>query len=154
MLSDAERKELEALLREYPHRRAGYVEALLTLQRHRGWVSDEGLEGLAGILGASPAELEGLATFYNCILRRPVGRHLLWLCDSASCWILGCDRLREALRDRLGVEPGETTADGRFTLLPTVCLGACDRAPVLAVDDTLHPDASPHRLEEILASYD
>jgi NADH-quinone oxidoreductase subunit E len=154
MLTEQERQTIEAQIAQYPDRRAASIDCLVRLQESRGWLPDEALEDLAPALGMSVHELEALATFYNRLHRRPVGRHLLTFCDSASCWILGCDELRAALEKRLGVVSGETTQDGRFTLLPAQCLGACDHAPVLAVDDELHLDLDPERLASLLDQYD
>ena len=129
------------------------IEALKIVQQHRGWVSDEGIADVAEALQMTPAELEGVATFYNMIFRKPVGKHVILLCDSVSCWIMGYERLREHLRARLGIGLGETTADGRFTLLPNVCLGACDHAPAMMIDNAHYQDLDPARLDEILAKY-
>jgi NADH-quinone oxidoreductase subunit E len=87
------------------------------------------------------------------IFRKPVGRHVILLCDSVSCWIMGYDRLREHFHARLGIGLGETTADGCFTLLPNVCLGACDHAPAMMIDSTHYQDLEPDTLDEILAKY-
>ncbi len=154
MLSDEERAEIEHELAQYPEKSAASVEALKVVQRHRGWVSDESLADVAEILDISPAELEGVATFYSLIFRRPVGDHVVLMCDSISCWVVGFGPILRHFKDRYGISPGETTADGRFTLLPIPCLGACDGAPALMVDDDLHLDVrEPERLEEILARY-
>ena len=98
-------------------------------------------------------DLESVATFYNLIFRRPVGRHVVLVCDSVSCWLTGCEQVALALREQLGIGFGETTADGRFTLLPTVCLGACDHAPVMMVDDDLHRDLEPQTAAAALDRY-
>jgi NADH-quinone oxidoreductase subunit E len=124
------------------------------VQQRRGWLSDEMLQELAQRLALSVESLEGLATFYNRLFRRPVGRHRIWYCDSVSCWLMGCERLCEQLQQQLGIAPGETTADGRFTLLPTVCLGVCDQAPVLAIDDDLYPATDTMELSPLLEAYD
>ncbi len=153
MLSDDERREIETELGRYPYKRAAAIDALKIVQRHRGWVSDEGLRDVAEMLELSVDELEGLATFFNLIFRRPVGRHVILICDSVSCWIMGFEQARAHLCQRLGVEPGGTTADGRFTLLPVVCLGACDRAPVRMVDGDLHEELDPDKIDRILARY-
>lgn len=153
MLSEQERREIEAHARHYPNNRAVCIEALKIVQQHRGWVSNEGIADVAEALQMKPAELESVATFYNMIFRKQVGKHVILLCDSVSCWIMGYERLREHLGDRLGIRPGQTTADGRFTLLPNVCLGACDHAPVMMVDDMHYQDLDPPRIDEILASY-
>lgn len=154
MLTDEERQEIEAELARYPTKEAVSIDAMTIVQRRRGWVSDESLRDIAELLGMSPADLDGVATFYNLIYRKPVGRHVILMCDSVSCWIMGCERLRQHLSARLGIRPGETTADGRFTLLPIVCLGACDHAPVLMVDDDLHMDLDPQKIDSLLEHYE
>ncbi len=153
MLTDAERSEIEQELAHYPDKRAACVEALKVVQRHRAWISDDGLKDVANFLEMTPEELDGVATFYNLLYRRPVGRHVILLCDSISCWIMGHDRVREQLERRLGVTLGRTTPDERFTLLPIVCLGACDHAPVMMIDDDLHRDLTPDKAERILENY-
>ncbi len=153
MLTAEERREIEADVARYPYRRAGTIEALKVVQRHRGWVSDESVKDIAALLGMTPDEVDGVATFYNLVFRRPVGRHVILLCDSVSCWVMGHDAIRDRLQARLGIRPGETTPDGRFTLLPTVCLGACDRAPAMMIDGDLHGDLDPRTIDSILAKY-
>jgi NADH-quinone oxidoreductase subunit E len=153
MLSAEERHEIEAELPHYPHKQAVCIEAMKIIQRHRGWVSDEAIKDLAALLEMTPDELDSVATFYNLIFRQPVGKHIILLCDSVTCWIMGYDRLRQHLTARLGIQPGETSADGRFTLLPIVCLGTCDHAPALMIDNDLHRDLDSTKLDEIVAKY-
>lgn len=153
MLSDAERGEIEEELSHYPDKQAGCVEALKVVQRHRGWVSDESLKDIASLLGMTGEELDSVATFYNLIFRKPVGRHVIFLCDSISCWVCGRDAVRRSLQKRLGISMGETTPDGRFTLLPIVCLGACDRAPTMMVNDDLHEDLTTEKVDRVLDQY-
>ncbi len=153
MLSDQERHEIEEELEKFPKRGAACIEAMAVVQRHRGWLSDEAIGDVAQILGLSPTEVSSVASFYNLVFRRARGRHVIFLCDSVTCWIVGRDKIRELLSRRLGIEPGETTADGRFTLLPIVCLGACDHAPVMLIDDDLHCDVEAAGLDDILARY-
>ncbi len=153
LLTEQERQEIEAEAGHYPRRQALCIDALKILQRHRGHVSDEGVRDIADLLGMTPAEVDGVATFYNLIFRKPVGRHVILICDSVSCWIMGCNRVRDRLCRMLGVSIGETTPDGRFTVLPVVCLGACDHAPVLMVDDDLHQDLDPEKLDGVLEGY-
>ncbi len=153
MLSEREKKAILEELRRYPQARAAVPDALRVVQASRGWVSNEGLQDVAGLLGLSAEEVEELATFSNLIFRRPVGRHVILLCDSVSCWIVGSNALAEHLRSRLGIGPGETTSDGRFTLLPANCLGACDQAPVMMVDEDLHVRLTPEKADRILEGY-
>ena len=154
MLSSDELREIQAELAHYDYPRAGCDEALKIVQRHRGWVSDEALADLEPVLGMSAAELDAVATFYNLIYRQPVGRHVILICNSISCWIMGYESLRDYLSRRLGVSLGQTTADGRFTFLPTVCLGACEVAPAMMVDDDIYGELTPQRIDEILAKYE
>jgi NADH-quinone oxidoreductase subunit E len=154
MLTDEEKREIDAELLQYPTRRAVGLEALRIVQHHRGWVSDESLHEVADYLGLTAEELDGAATFYNLLYRKPVGRHVIHVCNSISCWVMGYDGIRNALTKRLGgIELGGTTADGRFTLLPIVCLGCCDHAPALMIDADLHMDLTPEKLDDILARY-
>ena len=153
MLSQEERREIEAELARYPTRQAASIDAMITLQRRRGWVSDESLADLAPLVGMTIDELDGIATFYNMIFRHPVGRHVVRVCDSVTCWMLGADRLHERAAVESGARTGETSADGRFTLLPVVCLGACDHAPALMVDADLHGDVQPDDIARVLARY-
>jgi NADH-quinone oxidoreductase subunit E len=153
MLTAEEKKEIEAEFPRYEQKRAACVEALKIVQRHRGWVSDETLIAVAEFLEMTPAELDAVATFYNLIFRKPVGKHVILVCDSVSCWIMGYERILQYLQERLGIVLGETTADGVFTLLPIVCLGACDQAPAMMIDDELYGNLDPAKIDEILANY-
>ncbi len=153
MLTVEERQEIEAEFSRYPNKRAVSIDALKIIQRHRGWVSDESLHDLGELLDMTPDELDGVATFYNLVFREPVGRHVVLVCDSVSCWIMGYEKLCQRLTSRLGVNLGGTTSDGRFTVLPIVCLGACDHAPTLMVDNDLHRDVDPEKVGELLDRY-
>ncbi len=150
MLTDDERREIEAEFTLYPDRRSLCIDAMLVVQKHRGWVSDESVGDIADLLGMSRAEVDGVASFYNLIYRRPVGRHVIHVCDSVSCWIMGYETIRDYLSKRLGIRYGETTPDGLVTLLPIVCLGACDHAPAMMVDRTLYGDLDPEKIDAIL----
>ena len=153
MLSDAERQEIESHVAVYPYKRAACIEALKIVQRERGWVSDESLKDIAALLEMTPDELDNVATFYNLIFRQPVGKHVILLCDSVSCWIMGYQKMRQHLSEQLGIEFGETSVDGEFTLLPMVCLGDCDHAPVMMVGNDLHNKLDPDKIDKILESY-
>lgn len=154
VLSPQEIEEIEGEIAHLPDRESAAIDALRIVQQHRGWVSDESLNAIARLLGMSPDALDSIATFYNLIFRKPVGRHVIMMCDSVSCYVMGCDGVCDALKSRLGVGLGETTADGRFTLVPIVCLGACDRAPVMMVDDELVTNLTAEGLDEVLARYE
>lgn len=136
-----------------PVKKAACIEALKIVQDHRRWVSDEGIQDVADILEMSPEEVDSIATFYNLIFRQPVGRHIILLCDSISCYVMGYKDLHQQIVQLLGIQYGQTTPDGRFTLLPNPCLGTCDHAPALMVDHDLYRDLKKEELENILAKY-
>jgi NADH-quinone oxidoreductase subunit E len=153
LLTAEEEKEITEELTHYPYKQAVCIDAMLIVQRHRGWVSDESIRDIAELLGMSAADIDGVATFYNLIRRKPVARHVALICDSVSCWIMGCERVRDQLCSRLGTTLGGSTADGRFTLLPIVCLGVCDHAPAMMIDGDVHTDLDEQRIEHILEQY-
>ncbi len=153
MLSDQEKHEIEAELAHYEHKRAACVEALKIIQRSRGWVQDDGLHDAAEALGMTDEELDSVATFYNLIFRRPVGRHVILICNTISCWIMGYNPVREHLSRKLEIGLGETSADGRFTMLPVPCLGACDHGPAMMIGHELYGDLTPERIDSILEKY-
>jgi NADH-quinone oxidoreductase subunit E len=153
MLTDAEKRGIDEVRALYETQAAASVEALRIVQNGRGWVSDESLRDVAVYLDVSPAYLESLATFYGMIFRRPVGRHVIMVCDSVCCWMDGSEAVIAALGARLGIGLGETTSDDRFTLLPVVCLGACDQSPAMLIDWQLHGNVETDALEQILSLY-
>jgi NADH-quinone oxidoreductase subunit E len=153
MLTEEEIKEITAELRHCELKSAASIEALKVVQMRRGWVSDASISDIASLLDMTPAELDGVATFFNFIYRKPVGRHVIAICDSMVCWSMGYEPLRELLRKKLGIGLGETTQDNRFTLLPAACLGACDRAPALLVDEDLYGPVTQEMLDGILEKY-
>ena len=119
MLSDEERREIEAEIAHYPQKRAVCIDAMSMVQRHRGWISDETLADIAAFLDMTADELDGVATFYNLIFRKPVGRHVILICDSVSCWLLGYNQMKSHLRAELGHRPGRDDQRRSFTLLPS-----------------------------------
>lgn len=154
MLSDEEIAEIKHEMGLYENPQAACIDALRIVQRRRGWISDAMLAEIARVLGVSPATLDGVATFYNLIFRKPVGRHVIMVCDSVSCYLTGYDEILAHLKTSLGISYGETTADGRFTLLPICCIGDCDHAPAMRVDEDYHGDLTPARIDEILEKYE
>jgi NADH-quinone oxidoreductase subunit E len=153
VLSEKEKQEINAELAHCATKASASVEALNIVQHHRGWVSDEAVSDIAALLDMTTHELDAVATFYSFIFRKPVGRHVILVCDSISCWVMGYNPLLDTLKTGLGIAFGETTADKRFTLLPISCLGACDRAPAMMVDEDLHGPVTPETMDGILNQY-
>jgi len=153
MLSEKEKAEIQEELGHSQTRRAAVPEALKIVQRHRGWVSDAAIQDVAEFLEMTPDEVDAVATFYSLVFRRRVGRHVILLCDSVSCYVTGYNVIRKRLNESLGIDLGQTTADGKFTLLPASCLGLCEQAPAMIVDQDTHGQLTPEKVDEVLARY-
>lgn len=152
-LHDDDRHAMLIERAHYEQPKAACIEALKIVQRRHGWVPDGAISAIAKTLGIGVGDVEGVATFYSLIFRQPVGRHVILLCDSSSCFLTGYEDLHDAMSKRLGIRFGETTEDGRFTLLPVCCLGACDRGPAMMInEDTFGPIAASD-LDELLEAY-
>ncbi|MEO4046702.1 NADH-quinone oxidoreductase subunit NuoE [Pseudomonas sp. CAU 1711] len=152
-LSQAEAEAIEHEMHHYEDPRAASIEALKIVQKQRGWVPDGAIYAIADILGIPASDVEGVATFYSQIFRVPVGRHIIRVCDSMTCFIGGHEDLLGSLKDKLGIVPGQTTTDGRFTLLPVCCLGNCDKAPAVMIDDDTYGNLDADGIAQLLESY-
>ncbi|PWB68158.1 MAG: NADH-quinone oxidoreductase subunit NuoE [Deltaproteobacteria bacterium] len=148
--SDAARSELERIRSRYPDREAAILPALHLAQREFGYVSDEAIVYLADLLGFAPARIEGVATFYTMYNRKPVGKYHVQICRNISCSLLGAEHLIEHVSKKLGVRPGETTPDGKFTLTAVECLGSCGTAPVMQVNDDYHESLTEEKIDALL----
>lgn len=127
------------------------IDVLRAIQARHGWIPDAGVELAARVLGTSPLKVEEIATFYDKLYRRPVGRKVIHVCDSICCWTRDAEAIYAHLQQKLGIAPGETTADGAFTLLPTCCLGACGDAPAMMIGMTTYGQLTPEKVDAILA---
>ncbi len=153
MLTEVEKKEILEEVKHYPYPAVACIDALKIVQQYRGWVSDESVRDIALILGISNEEVDGVATFYSRIYRKPVGRNVILICDSVSCMILGYRSIYEYISNKLGISFGETTSDERFTLLPISCLGDCDHAPVMMINNDHFNNLTVEKVDELLARY-
>lgn len=153
VLSDAEHDAIEHEKHHYEDARAASIEALKIVQKHRGWVPDGAIHAIADILGIPASDVEGVATFYSQIFRQTVGRHVIRYCDSVVCYINGFQGVQMALERKLKIKPGKTTFDGRFTLLPTCCLGNCDKGPSMMIDEDTHSHVKPDDIDSLLEPY-
>jgi len=153
ILTSGDITEIEEVCRHFPLRSAACIEGLKIIQKNHRWVSDDAVKELGGLLEMSPAAIDSVATYYSLIFRKPVGRHVIMVCDSVSCWIMGYEEILNQLKNRLKIGYGETTTDDRFTLLSICCLGTCDHAPAIMINNDLHRDLTPDKLDEILETY-
>lgn len=150
MLPNALKSELQAKIARVDHPREMAIDVINALQDHHGYFSDEALSQAADLLGMSALEVDELATFYTFIYREPVGKYVIHVCDSLICWMEKGENLVAHLCDRLGIQMGETTADGRFTLLPVCCIGYCDRAPAILVNRLVHGPLTLESLDRLI----
>lgn len=148
--SPAARAKFEKILTRYPIRRAAIMPTLWLAQEEFGWLSNDVLEYVAGLLGLSPAFTASVASFYTMYHRHPVGTHHVQVCTNLSCALVGSDRIVDCLRNRLGIEVGQTTPDGRFTLSVVECLASCGTAPMMQVNDDYCENLNPERTLEII----
>ncbi|SED05962.1 NADH-quinone oxidoreductase subunit NuoE [Pseudomonas anguilliseptica] len=152
-LSEAEQAVIEHEMHHYEDPRAASIEALKIVQKARGWVPDGAADAIGEILGIPASDVEGVATFYSQIFRQPVGRHIIRVCDSMTCYVGGHESVVAEMQKQLGIGLGETTTDNRFTLLPVCCLGNCDKAPALMIDDDTFGDVQPSGVAQLLEAY-
>jgi NADH-quinone oxidoreductase E subunit len=148
----AARQRIDRILSRYPTKQAALLPVLWVAQETWGWISREAAEEVARILDLPPAHVSGVLTFYTMYNLTPVGRHLLQFCTSISCHLAGAGRLIDHCRTRLGVDLGETTPDGKFTVVEVECIAGCDRAPSMMVNDTYYEPMDPAKLDSLLGS--
>jgi len=150
VFSDTAKAEFERLLARYPDKEAVILPALHLAQKEFGFVSDEAIVYVAGLLGLSPAQINGVATFYTMFNRKPVGKYHVQICRNIACSLLGAEHLIEHVTKKLGVKPGGTTPDGKFTLSLAECLGSCGTAPVMQINDDYYENLTEASIDAIL----
>jgi NADH-quinone oxidoreductase subunit E len=153
MLTEEEIKEIQEEIKQYPYPAVACIDALKIVQHYRGWVSDDSVKDIAELLSISNEEVDSVATFYSRIYRKPVGRNVVLICDSVSCMIMGYESLYQYISKKLGISFGGTTPDGRFTLLPVSCLGDCDNAPAMMINNDHYNRLTSEKIEELLERY-
>jgi len=141
---------IRALQDKYPERRSALIPALHVAQAQVGYLPVEVQQEVAALFEIDTSEVNAVVTFYDMFFEEPVGKHLIHVCKNVSCMLRGSDELLGALCHKLGVKPYEISADGNFTIIPSECLGACDRAPMMLVDDQVVGPVQEGQLEEIL----
>jgi NADH-quinone oxidoreductase E subunit len=146
--------QIADILTRYPNTQAALLPVLWLCQERWGWVSTGMTRAIAERLGLSPAFIEGVLTFYTMFQRRPPGRYLLQICSTLSCQLCGTGELVGHLKQRLGIDFGETTPDGRFTLVDVQCLGACGEAPVVQINNDYYTELTVDRLDALLERFE
>ncbi|HMO26142.1 MAG TPA: NADH-quinone oxidoreductase subunit NuoE [Tepidisphaeraceae bacterium] len=152
LLTDEMKRHLEhTYFPRYPTRRAVLLPALHHVQHTYGWIPAQAIQEVAEFLEIAPAEALDTATFYEEYWLKPKGKYLIQVCRSLACEVCDSHHLTQHVKDTLGIEIGETTADKRFTLVELECLGACGTAPVLLVNDVLHEEMTVEKLKQVIA---
>ncbi|WP_199609084.1 NADH-quinone oxidoreductase subunit NuoE [Flocculibacter collagenilyticus] len=151
-LTAQEIAEIEHECSLYELRSAAAIDALQIVQKQRRWISDDTLFAIADLLKISPAQLDSVATFYNHIYRKPVGKYVIHVCDSIACWLADYHALILHIKQQLKIEFGETTPDEQFTLLTNVCLGSCDKPPAIMINGEIMEYVTPQKFDDILTN--
>ncbi len=146
------RARLDAIIERYPpdRKRSAVLPALYFVQKQQGYITANGIRAVAQVLGITDADVEDIVSYYTMFYRRPVGKYVLNVCRTLSCAINGAERVTEEISQTLGIKPGETDATGTFTLMEVECLGACDRAPVVMVNDAWHECLTPEAVGKLI----
>lgn len=150
MIPEELRERLKKQIKESEHPREQAVNVMYAVQSHYGYLTDEAVSEAAEIMNLTNLEVEELATFYDFIYREPVGKFVIHACDGVVCWMFGEESVVDYLCRTLGVKVGETTLDGLFTVLPSVCIGFCDHAPAVLINGMAYGQLNPERIDEIL----
>jgi NADH-quinone oxidoreductase subunit E len=153
VLSEQSRTEILKIREEYPDPQSALLPALyLAQQDFGGWLPEKAFDEVAAVMGLPATQVAAVATFYTMLNRKPVGQHLIQICTNISCSLMGAEHLVEYIGRKLGIGVGETTKDGKFTLLEVECLGSCGTAPMMQVDDKYYEDLTKDKIDRILAS--
>lgn len=150
MFSAEAEKKIDDLLARYPQPRSAILPILFIAQHERGYLSDDVIEYVARRMGLSYIDVLTTASFYTMFYRHPIGRYNIQLCTNVSCWLCGSDDVQRHIERKLGIKPGQTTPDGRFTLMEVECLGACGAAPAMQINFDYYENLTPERVDQIL----
>ena len=142
--------KVDDLVGRYPEPKAALLMVLWEVQRKKGYVDQEAEEWIADRLGVSPSHVHGVVTFYTMFKDRPSGKYHIQVCTTLSCMLRGSDDLMGHIENKLGIKDGETTPDGKFSLIRVECLGSCGTAPMFQLNDDYHENLTPEKVDEIL----
>ncbi len=150
----AERARLDAILAKYPTKAAALLPALWIVQEKRGWISPGGMAEIAEVLGLTPAYVKGVVTFYTMYHQHPVGKHVVQVCTTTPCNVCGAEKVGEAFLKATGAKRyGETSPDGRWTIVEVECLGACGFATPVMINDDFVESVTPESVPALVAKY-
>ena len=151
-LSENTLQEIERAASKYVDRKSALMAGLWAAQEEYGHLSAEVIEAVAAAIGVSNAKAQGLATYHSLYWKKPVGKYVVMLCTNIACTLCGAETYLEHLERKLGINEGETTPDGRFTLQEVECIGACGNAPAMVINETFYYDLTSEKIDRILGS--
>jgi NADH-quinone oxidoreductase subunit E len=151
VLSQNVKTEIKQFKGKYPDPKSALLTALHAAQREHGWLSPEVMQDVAEVMDLPPTEVASVASFYTMFNRQPVGENLIQVCTNISCSLLGAEHIVEHLKNKLGIDVGETTPDNKFTLVTVECLGSCGTAPMMQINDTYYENLTEEKIDQILA---
>jgi NADH-quinone oxidoreductase subunit E len=143
-------EKIDEIVSKSETRQSALIPILHEVQKKYGWVSLESMKEVAEILGVPPASVQNVATFYTMFFTKPVGGHVIWLCRTLSCALRGAEHVEHYISEKLGIHTGETTPDGKITLLEAECLASCGTAPVMLLDDELCENLTRKKIDELI----
>jgi NADH-quinone oxidoreductase E subunit len=144
------RKEIEKIVARYPQKEAAILPVLHITQQEFGFISPESEKLVAGILGVKPIQVREVVTFYTMLNREPIGKYHIQVCSNLSCSLLGAEKLTDYLKEKLSIEPGQTSEDKKFTLSLVECIGACEQAPCMMINFDYHGNLDKKKIDKIL----
>lgn len=150
MLSETTRQKIESLIDKYPHRRSALIPSLQLAQDEIGYLPPDAVGELASIFEMTPNQVYEVASFYTMMYKRPVGKYVIQVCTNISCMLCDSEAVLAHLEKRLGIRPGETTPDKKFTLMEVECLASCDTAPVAQINEDYHEHLTTEKIDQIL----
>lgn len=154
MISEQAKQRMRDLAARYPVARSAVMPSLYIAQEEEGYITQEALQAVADAIGLTVDDVESIATFYTMYHQRPLGQKVIKVCTSVSCYLRNCDGLVQQLEQRLGIRAGETTADGRYTLMTAECLASCGTAPVVQVNDEFVENVTPEKADALVNQLD
>ena len=152
MLSETACQQIQALIAKYPRKRSALIPSLQLAQKEAGYISQDTVCEIAGMFGLAPNEVYEVVSFYTMLYKQPVGKYVIQVCTNISCLLCDAEEILAHLVQRLGIKPGETTPDRKYTLLEVECLGSCGTSPVVQINEDYYEDLTPEKLNRILDS--
>ncbi|MBN2319020.1 MAG: NADH-quinone oxidoreductase subunit NuoE [Acidobacteria bacterium] len=152
MLSETACKQIQDLIGKYPRKRSALIPSLHLVQKELGFISRDAMREVAEIFELSPNEVHEVTSFYTMFHRKPVGKYVIQVCTNISCQLCNAEDIMAHLMEKLGIKPGETSSDNKYTLLEVECLGSCGTSPVVQINEDYYEELTPEKLDKILDS--